>query len=649
MNIYNNKVAIGLYCSMLFLGIANTVNAQKAIELHVDAAEKIASVTQFFNGTNIEDLNNQTNGGIFSQLLHGEAFEEHVEVADFLALEQKDYSKIYLVLDERKIPHLITQSDIYHKVGWNNLSEDFDFYSRDVYDASPFKRPEKISGWTFYSRFMPFDSIPSNIQQAMVGRINGKEQISRFWNKLVSGSPDYAYELVRDGKAYMGRQTQTICFNKGTGEVGVANYGLYKMGIRYVPGKPYEGVLRVKALSPTTIYLSLRDENGKVLTEKPYQLKGDGTYEKIEFELTPTNHSFGFIEMLQVAEVIDALCVIGMSGNESYEDIRDFVEYVNGSITSKWGKLRTAHGHPEPYNLKYIQVDNEKPMTQGYVQWIKKFAEAAWKSDPEMTIMTSVNLGRNGCKRGSKEYALVTELVGWFIAKGKGNKLAWDPHYGSGIEYADDKELFENELEITLQRELAKDYPGFKLRLMPMEENGSRCDWHRGLAHAHNWNTLQRYGDCFEVLATANTFQPYNLHYMWNQGRIHYTTDAMWFQPSAHIDELMMKTWKPNVVKTSSSDEVLDITAKINHEKTEMTLYIANLSDQPQKAALNIDNFNYKPRAEVYTIGGCELTDFNTFDNQNKVVFKPSDANMKKKNTEYIFPEYSYTVIILKK
>lgn len=733
------KEIASILCFISFF--VDVKSQQREVQLKVDAARPIATVTKLFNGTNIEDLNNQTNGGVFSQLLHGEAFEENVEV-DFLNLGRKDYSKIYLVLDERRIPHLITQSDIYHKIGWNDLSEKYDFYTRDIYNASPFKKPENLSGWMFYSRFIPFDSIPAPTQKIMQERINGKEQISKFWNKMVSGTPGYAYELVRDGNAYLGRQTQTIDFTDGTGEVGITNHGLYKSGINYTANKPYDGVLRVKAKTPTTIYLSLRDEEGTVLAEKSYTLKGNDTYEKVSFELIPNagtingsfgislkepgkielgfafmqpgewdrvngypiikrfvdmlkkqgitairyngsmtsvgadthlyrwkkmigpiderrtlfrsgfnnyaTHSFGFIEMLQVAEVLDALCVIGMSGNESYEDIRDFVEYVNGAVTSPWGKLRAEHGHPDPYNLKYIQVDNEKPLTPGYIQWMKKFAKAAWEVDPEMTIMTSVNLGTNGCRRGSGEYKLAAELVGWFIEQGKGDRLAWDPHYSSEINFADEKERFENEMGVTLQKELAEDYPGFKLRLMPMEENGRRCDWHRGLAHAHNWNTLQRYGNCFEVLATANTFQPHGLHYMWDQGRIHYTSDAMWFQPSAHIDEMMMQTWKSNVIKTTSSNELLDITAKINDAQDELTLYIANLSGEPQTAVLDIDNFKYKSKTEAFTIGNCELTAFNSYENRDNVNFSPVNITMKKEDTVYTFPKYSYTVVTLR-
>lgn len=737
----NKKMTI----SILLACIAICVDAQNpAIQLKVDAGEQIATVTKFFNGTNIEDLNNQTNGGMFSQLLHGEAFEENIDV-DFLNLERGDYSKIYIVLDERRIPHLITQSDIYHKVDWNNLSDKYDFYSKDIYNSLPFQNGTKeISGWKFPGRFLPFDSLPSDIQTTMLDRINGNEQISKYWSKSVVGIPQYSYGLVRDEQAYIGRQTQQMTFQDGDGEVGLTNHGLYRMGIAYEKDKPYDGILRVMSTSPATIYLSLRNEKGEVIAEKSYPLKGDGSYEKVSFVLISNantsngsfgislknpgtinlgfaflqpgewgringyplrkpfmealkkqgitafryngsmvdvgadkylyrwkkmlgpvderrvlfrsgfniyaTHSFGIVEMLQAAEVIHADAIIGLSMDETYEDIRDFVDYVNGPVTSEWGALRAKHGHPEPYNLKYIQVDNERRISRGYVECMKKFAEAAWEVDPEMTIMTSLNIGRDGrYNRGTPQYELISEMTGWFISKGKENNLAWDPHYSGSRQFADDKEWFESEMGIILQQELAKDYPGFKLNLHPMEENGSRCDWDRGLAHANNWNTLQRYGDCFKMLGTANTFQPHGLHYMWNQGRIHYTADKIWFQPSAHIDEMMMKTWKPNVVATSSSDDALDITAKVNDAKTEMTIYVANMSDQPLQAVLNIENFKFKPKADIQTIGDCELTEYNTVDNMDNVIFKPSKAIIAKKDAKYTFPRYSYTVITLKR
>ena len=766
-------------------GIAYSQNSVP-VKIDINADDKIAGVTKLLNGTNIEDLNNQTNGGLFSQLIHGEAFQENID-PDFLNLETKDYSKIYVFLDERRIPHLISQSNIYNRISWNNITEKYDIYSREIYDHVLGKRPEIISGWKFYGRFLPFDSLPGNIQKILLDRVNGNEQISKFWNKRVSGNPQYRYTLERNGDAYMGRQTQVMSFTGGSGEVGIANHGLYKQGIRFEAGKPYDGVLRVKTDKSTSIYISLLDEKGNILAEKKFDLKGDGSYEKVTYELTPTGntkkggigvslkspgevrlgfmflepgtwgrvpggwpirtmftdalkrqgikairyngsmvdvgndtylyrwkkmigpvderrvclrngfnlyatHSFGFIELLQAAEAIGAQAIIGMCMDETAEDIRDFVEYVNGPVTSTWGALRAKHGHPQPYNLKYIQVDNERGISNSYINCMKKFALAAWKVDPEMTIMTSLNIGGNGYRRdisdeqkkriqdlqkqiedlrqtpqgrqqitllqqqldrmqaGTQQYKLASELVGWFIAQGKGDKIAWDPHYSGEISFADRGEAYLNEMGIILQRELAKDYPGYWLKLHPMEENGSRCDWNRGLAHAHNWNTNQRHGDSFVMLGTANTFQPHGLNYMWDQGRIHYTSDTIWFQPSALIDEMMMQTWKPNVLKTTSSvDSVLDVTAKINDAKNEMSIYVVNLSDKPQDAVININNFKYKAKAEVITIGDCDLTEYNTYDNMNNVAPKRKQASFSGKDAKYTFPRYSYTVITLKK
>ena len=713
------------------------------IHVKVDASASIATSSPLFNGANIEDINNQTNGGVFSQLLHGEAFEESIET-DFLNLKRSDYSKIYVMVDERNIPHLITQSNVYCSVKWNSLSEACDVHSYDVYNSGKFSRPHIISGYKFTHRYMPFDSIPENIRKTMLERLNGKEQVSKFWSKNIKGNAEYCYTLVRDGKAYMGRQTQRIEFVNGDGEVGITNHGLYRMGIHLKKGKEYDGILRACSKSPVTIYLSLRDNDGNILAEKPYTLKGDGSYEKIEFALTPSDealegsfgislkskgcidlgyaflqpgewgrvngyplrkefvdavkqqgikairyngsmvdfgadpynyrwkkmmgpiderrityrsgfslyatHSFAFIEMMQLAEVLGAKCIIGMSMDETSQDISDFVEYANGDASSKWGAQRVADGHPEPYNLKYIQVDNERVITAGYVEAMKKFALAAWKVDPEMTIMTSLNIHGVKYEKGSAEYELALKLVKWFVAQGKGDKLAWDPHFDGGVLGFASSDNFSRQMGLILKQDLEADVPGFKLNLHPMEENGSRCDWYRGLAHAHNYNKIQRYGDNFKMVGTANTFQPHGLHYMWDQGRIHYNSHEIWYMPSAYIDEELSKHWFTNVVKTSSSDEkTLDVTAKLSDKGDSLFIYAVNTSEHDQSAIIDIENFKYRSRAEVWCIGGCDLTETNTVDNKKNVSPKTSKATISKKNARYTFPRYSFTIIKLRR
>ena len=46
----------------------------------------------------------------------------------------------------------------------------------------------KIGDLNFYGRFVIYDSIPAKYQKILLDRINGNEQISRYWSKVNSGS-----------------------------------------------------------------------------------------------------------------------------------------------------------------------------------------------------------------------------------------------------------------------------------------------------------------------------------------------------------------------------------------------------------------------------------------------------------------------------
>lgn len=83
-------------------------------------------------------------------------------------------------------------------------------------------------------------------------------------------------------------------------------------------------------------------------------------------------HGVGFHEYLLLCEELHAeplFCInVGMSHKENVpldkmgefvQDALDAVEYANGPVTSKWGAVRAAAGHPAPFNLKYIEIGNE--------------------------------------------------------------------------------------------------------------------------------------------------------------------------------------------------------------------------------------------------------------------------------------------------
>jgi hypothetical protein len=68
--------------------------------IRIDAARKLHRITPRFIGVNLEDLNSQCYGGLYSQLLYGESFQEHVDSA-VLGLEGKDRLKVFVGENEK--------------------------------------------------------------------------------------------------------------------------------------------------------------------------------------------------------------------------------------------------------------------------------------------------------------------------------------------------------------------------------------------------------------------------------------------------------------------------------------------------------------------------------------------------------------------
>ena len=97
----------------------------------------------------------------------------------------------------------------------------------------------------------------------------------------------------------------------------------------------------------------------------------------------------GIEEITQLARYLGAEPLICMRwSDKTPEDAAAEVEYMNGSIDTKWGKLRGQNGHPEPYRVKYWQIGNEVGGAQ-YDESVRAFAEAMRKADPSIEILSS--------------------------------------------------------------------------------------------------------------------------------------------------------------------------------------------------------------------------------------------------------------------
>ena len=75
---------------------------------------------------------------------------------------------------------------------------------------------------------------------------------------------------------------------------------------------------------------------------------------------TSESNAFGTHEFAAWCAKADTAPMLAINlGSRGLEAARNFLEYVNGPLGCAWGDLRAAHGHPEPFGVKYWCLGNE--------------------------------------------------------------------------------------------------------------------------------------------------------------------------------------------------------------------------------------------------------------------------------------------------
>ena len=86
------------------------------------------------------------------------------------------------------------------------------------------------------------------------------------------------------------------------------------------------------------------------------------------------------------------------------QDALDLVEFANGPVDSKWGKVRAEMGHPEPFNLQYLGVGNEQwdydeqhgNFGAVFTERLKKFSDALRAKYPYLKLIGTTGPNSEG-------------------------------------------------------------------------------------------------------------------------------------------------------------------------------------------------------------------------------------------------------------
>jgi alpha-N-arabinofuranosidase len=73
------------------------------------------------------------------------------------------------------------------------------------------------------------------------------------------------------------------------------------------------------------------------------------------------------------------------------------IEYITGDITTKWGAQRARDGHPEPFNLTYVEIGNEDWLNNGTASYqgpegrYAMFYNAIKEKYPDIQVIATVD------------------------------------------------------------------------------------------------------------------------------------------------------------------------------------------------------------------------------------------------------------------
>jgi len=200
------------------------------------------------------------------------------------------------------------------------------------------------------------------------------------------------------------------------------------------------------------------------------------------------------------------------------QDILDLVEWANGPADSKWGSIRAAAGHPEPFGLKYLGVGNEDHITPEFEQRFRMIHDALKTKHPEIVIIGTVGPFSDG-----EDYER-----GWKFANQLGLPMV-DEHY-----YQPTRWFWDN-----LQRYDAYDRTKSKVYLgeYAAKDAKNRSTLRAALAEAAYLTALERNGDIVRFASYAPMLAKHG-HVHWSPNLIYFNNSQVFPTLSYEVQKL---------------------------------------------------------------------------------------------------------------
>lgn len=267
----------------------------------------------------------------------------------------------------------------------------------------------------------------------------------------------------------------------------------------------------------------------------------------------------GFHELLQLTEDLGAepLFVVNIgighgwlvdyrNIDEFIQEALDAIEYCNGDVNTTWGAKRAANGHPEPFNLRLMEIgnenynfssDNNSDQSDHYAERYDQFYRAIKAKYPEVTLIGNVESWGtdNPSWRNTYPVEVVDEHYyrspSWFVKQyGKYDNYSRSHYKVYAGEYAVTQNFGTNgNLNAAL---------GEAVYMMGMENNSDVC-----------------------VMSSYAPIFTHESNYNWKPDMIRFNSSMSYGTPSYHVQQMMPNNVGKVNVKWTEEDNVTDASA----------------------------------------------------------------------------------------
>jgi hypothetical protein len=360
-------------------------------------------------------------------------------------------------------------------------------------------------------------------------------------------------------------------------------------------------------------------------------------------------NGWGIIDFLDFCEGAGFLSIPAFNLDETPADMADFVHYADDPPDTDWGKKRAADGHAEPYHLRVIEIGNEEAVDDNYWAKFEPIARALWAIDPHL-ILTVGDFAYE--KPFTDPYHLEAPRIHSLAAHEKILALAkelhtevwFDVHIGS--ENARDLKFAGTD---SFQRALTQLSHGADFKVATYELNADTHDLRRALANAAVIGYYQRAG-FHAAMISANALQPDGQNDNdWNQGLLFLNPTQVWQQPPGYVAQMLARHYLPQCVKAdvTSPKNALDVTATLSQDGKTLALTVVNLELTDVPAQINLKDYApSQPNAKIDAMSG-PLDAANTAAEPLKIAPVQTEwAHQEKEGVvHYTFPANSFTII----